>query len=288
MNKSNRKKNIIFIIDDEEEVIEEKIECSCCFESYNINQFIQCNNSHLVCIKCVKTYAENQIFSSFNCNITCINSKDKCNASYSPVMLSKILSQNCLDKYNELKTEKDYKMINECNNDINIRKCSHCKSGVDIGHYIKKIDIMTCLTCVQQTCLLCDEKAHPTSKCNKLSCKNSIDDKLSEALILRCNKCNVSIIKEYGCNKMACVCGNKMCNVCKKDINDVGYRHFCNNNNCNRNCNKCHVIDEMFEKPETNMPNTAGESAGEFLARAPRGLKIYVSNRSGRVVTYTL
>ena len=251
MKKSNRKKNIIFIILDEEEVIEEKIECSCCFETYNINQFIECNKRHFVCSKCVKTYAESQLFASFNCDITCINSKEKCNALYSVEMLSKILSQNCLDKYNELKTEKEYKMINKCS----------------------------------------DEKAHPTSKCNKLSCKTTISEKLSEALILRCNNCNISIVKDHGCNKIVCVCGNKMCNLCKKDVNDVGYRHFCNDNNCNRKCNKCHTFDEIVEIPGPNMPNIVDmrrNQANAILARAPIGLKIFARSRSGRVVTHTL
>lgn len=269
--------------EEKEKEIEENIECSCCFETYNIKRFIECNNRHLMCINCVNTYAESQLFSSFNCDIRCINSKEKCNALYSVDMLSKILSKNSSNKYNELKTEKEYKMINECNDDINIRKCSHCESGVDIGHYIKEIDIMTCLTCAQQTCLLCDEKAHPTQKCNQLSKPQSIDDKLSEAVILTCNKCNVSIVKEHGCNKMECVCGNKMCNICKKDINDVGYRHFCNNHNCNRQCNKCHTFDHIVENPVMNVPNIVDGD----LAREPRGLKIYMRNPSGRVVTRT-
>ena len=118
----------------------------------------------------------------------------------------------------------------------------------------------------------------------KISKKQTIDDKLSEALILTCNKCNVSIVKEHGCNKMECVGGNKMCNICKKDINDEGYRHFCNNHNCNRKCNKCHTFDDIVKNPVTNVPNIVDE----ILARAPRGLKIYMRNPSGRVVTHTL
>ena len=40
----------------------------------------------------------------------------------------------------------------------------------------------------------------------------------------KCNKCQKSFVKEDGCNKMKCSCGNTQCYVCSENITD--YMHF--------------------------------------------------------------
>ena len=47
---------------------------------------------------------------------------------------------------------------------------------------------------------------------------------MSAALIQVCNKCKKPFVKEYGCNKMHCSCGNLQCYVCAESISD--YSHF--------------------------------------------------------------
>ena len=47
---------------------------------------------------------------------------------------------------------------------------------------------------------------------------------MTAALIQKCNKCTKPFVKESGCNKMTCSCGNLQCYVCGESIRD--YKHF--------------------------------------------------------------
>lgn len=59
---------------------------------------------------------------------------------------------------------------------------------------------------------------------NKLSAKHVVEEAMSNALIRKCNKCKNPFLKESGCNKMKCMCGNTQCFVCSSDVTD--YTHF--------------------------------------------------------------
>ena len=50
------------------------------------------------------------------------------------------------------------------------------------------------------------------------------EEKLTEAFVRKCKKCNRPYFKETGCNKIICVCGCIMCYICEKEI--AGYSHF--------------------------------------------------------------
>jgi hypothetical protein len=54
--------------------------------------------------------------------------------------------------------------------------------------------------------------------------KHAIEEAMTEALLRNCNKCNNRFIKEDGCNKMTCPCGNLQCYICSQNI--TGYDHF--------------------------------------------------------------
>ena len=59
---------------------------------------------------------------------------------------------------------------------------------------------------------------------NKLSAKHMVEEAMSNALIRKCNKCKNPFLKESGCNKMKCMCGNTQCFVCSSDVTD--YTHY--------------------------------------------------------------
>lgn len=72
---------------------------------------------------------------------------------------------------------------------------------------------------------------------------------MTEALIVKCKKCNTSIFKSEGCNKVTCVCGIHNCYICKEIIpKSVGYSHFCKEHNCKKNngskCDMCHLWEQ--------------------------------------------
>jgi len=59
---------------------------------------------------------------------------------------------------------------------------------------------------------------------NKLAAKHIVEEAMTEAFVRKCNKCNQAFVKEEGCNKMKCPCGNLQCYVCSSNV--VDYSHF--------------------------------------------------------------
>lgn len=46
---------------------------------------------------------------------------------------------------------------------------------------------------------------------------------MTAALVRVCNKCKKEFLKEDGCNRMKCPCGNSQCYICSKDVEDYGH-----------------------------------------------------------------
>ena len=61
-------------------------------------------------------------------------------------------------------------------------------------------------------------------KCGERNKLHDIEEKMTEALVRRCHKCNLKFLKESGCNMMRCHCGATQCYVCSKPI--AGHDHF--------------------------------------------------------------
>lgn len=59
---------------------------------------------------------------------------------------------------------------------------------------------------------------------NKLSAKHQVEEAMTDAFVRKCNNCKKSFLKEDGCNKMTCSCGNQQCYVCSENI--ASYSHF--------------------------------------------------------------
>lgn len=59
---------------------------------------------------------------------------------------------------------------------------------------------------------------------NKLGAKHVVEEAMTEAFVRKCNNCNKGFVKEDGCNKMKCTCGNLQCYVCSSNVAD--YSHF--------------------------------------------------------------
>ena len=53
----------------------------------------------------------------------------------------------------------------------------------------------------------------------------AVEELMSKALIRVCSKCRAEVVKNAGCNKVTCRCGQKMCYVCRAPVKD--YAHFC-------------------------------------------------------------
>ncbi len=230
------------------ESVKQTLECTCCYDDKDINGFGQCTDGHLICLACIKKHAEDTIYQKLSSKITCINSQDKCYGLISDDILTVVLDVRVFSEYNILKNMAEIKEL--CIDDINIKICQHCNAGTDIGESENVVETLICMECFKDTCLKCNQIAHPDTECYALGNVNrgqrqNIEDKMSEAVIIRCGNCNNTIVKDEGCNKVTCLCGNYICYICKQNVpKSVGYSHFCTEHNCQKpNCKPCHLWD---------------------------------------------
>lgn len=229
--------------------VKQTFECSCCCDDKSIEDFGQCTEGHLICKVCIKKHAENTIYQQLSCKIKCIDCNEKCFGEFSEETLQTILNERVFAEYKNLKKMEEINQL--CVDDINIKLCQHCGAGTDIGEDSIQT-LLVCMECFKDTCLKCNQVDHPGKPCYSLGNvsqgkRQEIEDKMTEALLVKCNQCNKSIFKNEGCNKVTCVCGTHNCYVCKKIIpKSVGYAHFCRSHNCA--CNKCHLWEQNTKK----------------------------------------
>lgn len=84
--------------------------------------------------------------------------------------------------------------------------------------------------CARVSCLSCHKAWTDIHVCNESSLvalRTQVEQAMSMAIKRVCPRCNTSFVKNAGCNKLTCPCGYKMCYVCRADLSDEGYRHFC-------------------------------------------------------------
>ncbi|KAF8874842.1 hypothetical protein BD779DRAFT_232244 [Infundibulicybe gibba] len=71
-----------------------------------------------------------------------------------------------------------------------------------------------------------------------------ISQKMDESIKRTCMKCSTAFIKDGGCNRVVCPCGQKICYVCRANLTVSDYDHFCDHFRENpgepcMECNKC-------------------------------------------------
>ncbi|KAF2805492.1 uncharacterized protein BDZ99DRAFT_106216 [Mytilinidion resinicola] len=84
--------------------------------------------------------------------------------------------------------------------------------------------------CARSSCLTCLAEWHDIHICHessKTALRTSVERAMADAIKRTCPKCNLSFVKSTGCNKLTCVCGYTMCYVCRADIREQSYAHFC-------------------------------------------------------------
>jgi TRIAD3 protein (E3 ubiquitin-protein ligase RNF216) len=91
---------------------------------------------------------------------------------------------------------------------------------------------MRCPECKAHTCSGCGaEHPHDGKTCEQMKAidKNRlVEEKMSDAVIRICPRCDAQFMKEEGCNKMECPrCHTWICYFCRQVIpKEVGYKHF--------------------------------------------------------------
>jgi len=100
--------------------------------------------------------------------------------------------------------------------------------------------------CGRASCLSCQKPWTDMHVCNEsslVSLRTQVEQAMSLVVKRVCPLCGTSFVKTQGCNKLTCPCGYKMCYVCRADIGQEGYRHFCDHfrpdGDPDRQCQEC-------------------------------------------------
>jgi hypothetical protein len=102
---------------------------------------------------------------------------------------------------------------------------------------------------------------------------------MTAALVRKCNKCSKPFLKEDGCNKMKCSCGNTQCFVCSKDILD--YSHFDRGKPCPMYGNMAELLEEQVATAEDVTVQKLLETRSDLKDEDIRVAKRKKASRSG-------
>jgi hypothetical protein len=142
------------------------IECSCCFDSFPIQDMVSCNNAgHLFCLDCIKSFTENLIFGGGNLGVDNETKKlaielkcfhgDGCNSGFARSFLQKALPAKSLEKYDEVQCEINIKLAGL----TDMCSCPKCGFQADVPTG-QKIFECPAATCNYASCRECGEAAH--------------------------------------------------------------------------------------------------------------------------------
>lgn len=91
----------------------------------------------------------------------------------------------------------------------------------------------------------------------KLDAKHAVEEAMTAALVKVCNNCNRPFLKEDGCNKMICPCGNTQCHICSKNV--AGYEHF--------SPDTCPLYDDTEERQRREVAAAQDQAVQEVMHR---------------------
>lgn len=196
--------------------------CACCFDDELIpEECYFCKNNCIFCKDCVKKGTETAIGDG-KLDFPCLAD---CGAEYSIPTLQMVLDSVVFSRMAQRKQMDEVKRANI----DGLETCPFCDFATIPPPDSK---IFTCLNeeCMKESCRECRHVSHIPLRCNEIEydedvkMRTYIENKMTEALLRTCWKCNKVFIKSSGCNKMTCSCGALMCYVCTKAITD--YSHF--------------------------------------------------------------
>ncbi|OBT50038.1 hypothetical protein VE04_09743, partial [Pseudogymnoascus sp. 24MN13] len=202
-------------------------ECGCCFDDFPRNRMINCNNesiSHYFCKRCARLHAETQIGSG-KYELQCM-STDGCQADYSYAQRQLFLDANLTTALDRIAAETNLRLAGI----ENLASCPFCPYAAEYPP-IEEERLFHCVldSCKKISCRMCLKESHIPKTCQEnakdigLDVRREVEEAMTAALVRLCNKCKGPFIKEDGCNKMNCPCGNIQCYVCSKSCQ---YNHF--------------------------------------------------------------
>ncbi|KAH8833256.1 hypothetical protein DL96DRAFT_717888 [Flagelloscypha sp. PMI_526] len=168
-------------------------------------------------------------------------------ASFSHLIVSPSLQSHLDEQARKCRRPKWLRMLSCQNRICEKQSCLDCREEwIGFHSCLKRFDSK--LEVVQVV-----EKEKPREKRRFDSEEAFVERKVDEAIKRVCPQCNTSFVKESGCNKVSCPCGYKMCYICRADIREMGYQHFCTHFNPNPGrkcdeCDKCLIHQDLNEE----------------------------------------
>ncbi|KAJ9582255.1 hypothetical protein L9F63_003384 [Diploptera punctata] len=199
----------------------ELLECQCCFDNELLDTDVAtCMDGHIFCKQCIKRSAEIDIGDG-SCYFSCLTS---CKAEFSLKIMQLVLNPTTFSKMLQQRQLEEVQAAGIAG----LENCPFCGFATIPESRSK---VFTCLNpeCMRDSCRTCKRPSHIPLGCKEVESKETkmrtvIEDRMTEALVRTCWKCNKKFIKESGCNKMRCKCGALMCYLCRKPVAD--YTHF--------------------------------------------------------------
>jgi hypothetical protein len=239
------------------------LECQCCFTDTPTAKVTHCSSdtAHFFCFECATNAARAQIELQ-RYKLRCMDGS-QCEAEFSRHEKSKFLDEATLALLERLQQQDELRKAGI----EGLEECPRCDYA-EIYPSVEYNKVFECKNeaCGLSTCRLCRSDSHIPKTCEEYKRetgiveKNLIAEAMTEALIRKCPKCSVSIIKESGCNKMTCTkCGCFFCDVCKKDITKEMYGHFTSNGPCRQ-------MDDHLTRDQERVAAAEKESRAKILA----------------------
>ncbi|XP_011169726.1 E3 ubiquitin-protein ligase RNF216 [Solenopsis invicta] len=200
----------------------ELLECQCCYDNECMpSKCSTCEDGHVFCNSCIIQSVD----VTLGDGKTRINCLLHCDSEFPMSVLQRVLPPT---KFSILLCKQQEAEV-EAAGIEGLVSCPFC-------HFASipppEDKIFKCLNpeCMKESCRLCKKLNHIPRKCESEIEKKSeaarlyLEEKMTEALVRKCYRCNRIFYKEEGCNKMECICGAKMCYICNKPVTD--YKHF--------------------------------------------------------------
>ena len=206
------------------------VECQCCFADVPMPKATHCNDAHFFCLDCALRNAKAQIEQS-RYELRCMDGSG-CKADFPRQQKQRFLDPKLEGVLERLQQQAELRIAKL----PNLESCPFCDYAA-ICPSVEQDREFRCKMpdCEAVSCRLCKALSHLPMTCEEykkeqgVSERHIIEEAMTKALVKSCPKCQTSLLKDGGCNKMVCSkCRCCVCDYCGKDITKEGYGHFDN------------------------------------------------------------
>ena len=247
-------------------------ECLVCYDDECLlTEVVMCDSGCMFCPTCIRRGSEVQIGEN-KPSITCLLT---CGAE---IPLSSLQKHLPTKLYSKLIERKQLAEIEAAGLE-NLVQCPGCNYAVIVpADSQDKVIICGNPECGRQTCRQCGEESHIPLTCDEVEkdsevkARTKVEDAMTEAMLRECPnvKCKKKYFKEEGCNKMTCTCGQSMCYLCRKPV-DNDYKHFFGQGAVPKAglCPLWSNVSKLHTDEITSAANKAKETVGNQLKHDP-------------------